>query len=60
MLKHFITTIDYKKLIEMQASRETPFVGPINICKNTGKVNNSPAKVKKNYKIPKRIGGNYV
>ncbi len=45
MLKHFITTIDYAKLIKLQASQTSPYIMAGNIP-SKGNIKNVNVKVK--------------
>lgn len=48
MFRHFITSIDYEKLIKMQASQETPFYKAVDIKKSPKNMKTSSyQKVKK-------------
>lgn len=56
LFRHFMTTIDYEKLIKMQASQETPFCKLKDVSK-IGKEQNSPAKTKqKVFKPRNKLG----
>jgi hypothetical protein len=59
MFRHFITSIDYAKLIKMQANQTAPYEKAVDIKKTPkGKSNSKGYKVKTLGKRSKQ-GGNY-